>query len=253
MKKSLYSVFFMIFISLIFIIPLAFINEISKEQVQKNERIEQYKSILYAFNIFPKETNEKALDPSGITADISWNEETLIQTYRQNIQEFYIKLTEQERLKAKENPFLSNPDSIVLYGRFNEDTLISIGFYINGKGLWGSIESFCVVKADLKSLQGIDFTKQSETPGLGARILENWFKIHFRNLALTQNNSENIVELSAKKTKNNIESQTNTFEAVTGATLTSRGVLEALNVNLPLYLSIIDNHRDQLLPSAIKE
>ena len=65
---------------------------------------------------------------------------------------------------------------------------------------------------------GLDFVKQNETPGLGARISESWFKEQFRG----KRGPFRLVP-------EGVESGENEFQAITGATSTSNAVLDLLN------------------------
>jgi Na+-transporting NADH:ubiquinone oxidoreductase subunit C len=87
-----------------------------------------------------------------------------------------------------------------------------------GPGLWGDITTVVGFAADRAQLTGIDFLKQSETPGLGARISESWFKKQFkgkRGPFTTVGEGE--------------PSKENEFDAVTGATITSGAVKTIVN------------------------
>ena len=49
-----------------------------------------------------------------------------------------------------------------------------------GAGLWGDITATVGFDADLESFVGLEIIDQNETPGLGGRIGEVWFKEQFR-------------------------------------------------------------------------
>jgi Na+-transporting NADH:ubiquinone oxidoreductase subunit C len=87
-----------------------------------------------------------------------------------------------------------------------------------GPGLWGDITMVVGFAADREHLSGIEFLKQSETPGLGARVSEAWFKRQFkgkRGPFTTVGEGE--------------PSKENEFDAVTGATITSGAVKAIVN------------------------
>ncbi len=87
-----------------------------------------------------------------------------------------------------------------------------------GPGLWGDIVMVVGFAADRERLAGIEFLKQSETPGLGARIAEHWFKQQFkgkRGPFTTVGEGEPSAE--------------NQFDAITGATITSNAVMAIVN------------------------
>jgi Na+-transporting NADH:ubiquinone oxidoreductase subunit C len=91
-------------------------------------------------------------------------------------------------------------------------------FLRRGPGLWGEITAALGFDVQLEKLTGVDFLKQSETPGLGARIGESWFREQFRGKRgpfTTVGEGEPAAE--------------NQFDAITGATLTSSFVKDLLN------------------------
>ena len=54
MKKGFATVGFMVIVSVAFITVLASVNEVTKARITRNFEIEESKSLLYAFNIFPQ-------------------------------------------------------------------------------------------------------------------------------------------------------------------------------------------------------
>jgi len=86
------------------------------------------------------------------------------------------------------------------------------------QGLWGPIQAMVGFDPQDRRLVGIAFLAHQETPGLGARIEEPWFRAQFRGLAWP-------VALAA-------EGQPRTegeFDAITGATITSAAVRDLVN------------------------
>lgn len=55
---------------------------------------------------------------------------------------------------------------------------------VSGKGFWARIQGIVGVSNDFKTITGISFYEQSETPGLGARIIEDDFRGQFEGLTL---------------------------------------------------------------------
>ncbi len=226
MKKALYTIFFMVAITIFFITILAITNELSSKKIEDNYKIQVMKSILYAFNLYPVGLSDDKIDADIVSQDISWDKDELFKVYNEKIREV-------ELANKKIFVYIENGKAA------------GYGFYISGKGLWGEIQAFCAVDFQLSHLLGLDFLKQSETPGLGARITEHWFKRYFRNLDIS-NFSEKKIEMVRKKEKLNTEVSANTFEAVTGATLTSRGVLNMLNNELKDYLKLIKENKGKI-------
>ncbi len=99
-------------------------------------------------------------------------------------------------------------------------------------GLWGPIQAMVGIDPQEKRLAGIAFLAHQETPGLGARIEEPWFRAQFRGLAWP-------VALAA-------EGQPRTegeFDAITGATITSAAVRDLVNAAMPQGKSEILNSK----------
>ncbi len=95
----------------------------------------------------------------------------------------------------------------------------AVAFITAGPGLWGEIEVVTAFDADLEAFAGIEFTKQNETPGLGARITEKWFKEQLRGKhPPLRMNPEGTVSASSDE-----------IDAITGATRTSGYVLDLFN------------------------
>lgn len=252
MKKGIFTVVFMMIITMFFISTLAFMNEISKERIIRNSEIQRYRSILYAFNIFPGGVKEEQLAPTTTTADIPWDERQVLLKIESQIKKVKLLITENQQDLLKKS-FLSWEDSVEIFIRFDEKgQILAYGFPLKGKGLWGTITAFGVISSDLTRMIGIDFTKQVETPGLGARILENEFKYFFRNLDLSgfsKKNKKPIIMIR-KKNKSNLEKSTNSLQAITGATQTCNGVLNMLYIDLVFYINVIKEN-EQLLKSLI--
>lgn len=95
-----------------------------------------------------------------------------------------------------------------------------------GAGLWGSIT--LVVAADTRAerLRGIEVLDQQETPGLGGRIDEAWFKDQFRGEKLGP--SGLALSISGGGTGDS-DRENGLVDAVTGASLTSGFVKNIVN------------------------
>ena len=81
---------------------------------------------------------------------------------------------------------------------------------------------------DLQTLTGVDFTRQNETPGLGARIMEVWFREQFRG-------KTGPFTMVPEGTV----SSTSEFDAITGASRTSAAVLKMMNASVANVASIV--------------
>lgn len=63
-------------------------------------------------------------------------------------------------------------------GSSAEDQATAVAF--SGPGLWGPIRGFLALESDLRTIRGVTFHEQEETPGLGGEIGSAWFRGQFR-------------------------------------------------------------------------
>lgn len=181
-KKILYPVLFMVGLTALYTFILASINQGSLEIIKQQEALAEQKSILYVFGI-------DAPDSNSATTDLYTSK---IETVETKTQSYYIHKT--------------------------SDGIKGYAFPFSGKGLWGSISGHIALSTDFKTVLGLNFTSHSETPGLGGRIDEDWFKDQFRNL-----------DVSASPYVVFRPSDSGNVDAITGATLTSKSVSTILN------------------------
>jgi Na+-transporting NADH:ubiquinone oxidoreductase subunit C len=108
------------------------------------------------------------------------------------------------------------------------DGTSGIAIRLDGKGLWGPIWGYAVISEDGQTLKGVSFDHKSETPGLGAKITDEAFLNSFKGKKLYDEDG-NFVSVRVLKpgTSNEIADE-NRVDAISGATLTSKGVDEML-------------------------
>ena len=106
---------------------------------------------------------------------------------------------------------------------------------VYGAGLWGPVWGYVAFQQDCHTIAGAYFDHESETPGLGAKIKdEAWFREKFIGKTVEWGDQP------AFRLEKNAETAgaTNAVDAITGATMTSKGLNEALNVWFKAY----ENH-----------
>jgi Na+-transporting NADH:ubiquinone oxidoreductase subunit C len=126
-------------------------------------------------------------------------------------------------------------EGTTLYLGYEEDgeTILGYAFPVGGPGFWGPISGMIAVDSEASKIIGIAFYKHAETPGLGARITEDWFKDQFKGLPIFPvEDGKKIFYLKPQGTGE----APNELDAVTGATGTSRAVEGFLNNGLDRYL-----------------
>lgn len=103
-----------------------------------------------------------------------------------------------------------------------------VAIRLDGKGLWGPIWGYAVLSENGNTLKGVAFDHKSETPGLGAKITEEAFQKSFEGKKLFDKNGD-FVSVRVLKRGNEPEiADENRVDAISGATITSRGVDEMI-------------------------
>ena len=97
---------------------------------------------------------------------------------------------------------------------------------ISGQGFWAPIKGVIGIKTDKKTITGIAFYEQNETPGLGAEITKAPFKSQFRGKGISSSGEPiDIVRPGTTLGDNQVH-------AVTGATQTSSRLEIIINTAL---------------------
>ncbi|NLH38170.1 MAG: FMN-binding protein [Thermotogaceae bacterium] len=187
-ENKVYTIAFTFIITFAFVIVLSLINNATEPTVKKNQELLKVKAILNAMDISYL-SDDEALDK-----------------FRNDVQKV-------ENDKYEIYKTTSGGEEIY-------------ALIFSGSGLWGTITGVLAVDSSLSTIKGIDFISQSETPGLGGRIEENWFKDQFRDEKV----SSGMISVSVTKTDGSKED--GKVDAVTGATLTSKSVEKIVNDSL---------------------
>ncbi len=196
MKQRILTVLFTIAITIVFVAPISFVYLLTKGQVALNEEVFLKRAVLAAAGIPVPLTNEAVVSLFSARA---------------------------EEIKAG--------DAAPAHYRIKSEVGGEPSGYVfirSGPGLWGEITATVGFDVELALLTGVDFLKQSETPGLGARISESWFKEQFRGKKgpfTTVGEGEPASE--------------NQFDAITGASITSNAVLGILNSTIRQAKSLV--------------
>lgn len=121
-------------------------------------------------------------------------------------------------------------------------------FYIipvRGKGLWGPIWGYISLEADMNTIYGASFGHKSETPGLGAEIETEKFQQQFVGKKIFDE-AGNFVSVTAIKGGASPDDM-HGVDAISGATVTSKGVTEMFKRTLLNYIPYFKSRRMQHL------
>lgn len=109
---------------------------------------------------------------------------------------------------------------------------------VRGNGLWDKIWGTVAFESDFNTVAGASFGHIGETPGLGAEITDNpSFRDQFKGKTIMENGE--YVSIAA--VKGGVKQPMHQVDAITGATITSRGVSEMLEKGLKVYLPYFES------------
>lgn len=143
MKKDniIYTVFITAISAFLFVLLLSLANNSTSAKVAENQRILEAKAYLTA---------------AGVTVTDDMDVEEQFQSVFPTF----------------------DSDKPIQETTLNGESLIVAPFH--GSGLWGTITGVLGMNADFSRIVGMEILSHSETPGLGGRIDEAWFKDQFK-------------------------------------------------------------------------
>ncbi len=113
-----------------------------------------------------------------------------------------------------------------------------IALRLDGKGLWGPIWGYAVLSEDGQTLKGISLDHKSETPGLGAKITQEAFLKSFEGKKLYDKKGDFVSVRVLKPGTSSEIAEENRVDAISGATITSRGVDEMMREITPIVKNV---------------
>ncbi|MBC3804927.1 RnfABCDGE type electron transport complex subunit G [Acetobacterium fimetarium] len=133
-----------------------------------------------------------------------------------------------ELVKIRTEIGLENPDELVeaYQGKTGDDV---IGYTVKTapqSGYSGEVQVLTGISKE-GLVQGVTILKHNETPGLGALATEPAFKDQYKDLSAAE-------KITVVKTAP--ASGSNSIQAITGATITSKAVTDGVNISNEVYL-----------------
>ncbi len=195
-KQSLiYTVIFTFVVSFIFVAVLAVANEGTSDQVDLNQQLSRQQAVLNAIGIPYAGPDE--------------------------VQQRFAAVQEIDR------------DGTTLY-RTEIDGEVVFAKEFSGSGLWGMITGVLAVTEDLDRTVGMEIITHNETPGLGGRIDEDWFKAQLRDERIVDGG---ITVSSAGD--GDTDMNNGAIDAVTGASRTSDSMQVIFDTELSAFASLL--------------
>lgn len=194
MKKSFaYPIVFMVVLTAIFTLVLSYLNYSTAEKIDALQDAELQKKILYVFDI------------------------DLLSDEVEDITRVFDEKIVSEKI-----------DNEIIYTYKEDGEVKGYAFPATGPGLWGTINAYVGISKDYSELLGLEFISQDETPGLGGRIAEDWYKQQFRGIDL-KNSEDGKYIIYRPATGGNVD-------AIAGATLTSKSVSKLVNEDMDDFI-----------------
>lgn len=126
---------------------------------------------------------------------------------------------------------IQREDDGAYYVRLDGDKVAGFAVVVRGKGFWAQIEGVIGVAADKRTITGIAFYEQNETPGLGAEITGPAFGNQFEGLRLGP------IEKPIGIKPFGAELADNEVHAISGATQTCTRLEKLINKDLSKWLA----------------
>ena len=221
---------------------LAFVSMALKPKQDANIKAETISQMLTAAQFYTKDEcsamgNDKVLEAysqnikEAYTIDLDGKKVRDLSTDVKNIEL-------QDGLKAQNKNIKNGKNADLPVYVFNKDGKTVTVVPVYGAGLWGPIWGYVALDEDLLTIVGAYFDHESETPGLGAKIKDDpSFRAEFigKKVNLSGDPVFSVVKVG---TATDPESS---VDAITGATMTSKGLGEAIAFWLKAYVPFLSS------------
>lgn len=196
-EKPYFAVIYMFVVTAFFSTLLIGFSRITRRRVEMNEQLNFERAVIQAF------------------PDITYEND-------QQIHQIFAKQFQKDEKTAA-----------YLYKKDGQLAGYAVPF--EGQGFWDKIRGVIGIAANRRTIKGVAFYEQKETPGLGARIDEDEFRRQFVGKKI-EDSDEPIRIVPAARTLNE-----NEVHAVTGATQTSIRLEVLMNRDLRAWLDAMEN------------
>ena len=106
---------------------------------------------------------------------------------------------------------------------------------VRGTGLWGPIWGYLAFDSDLSTIYGATFDNEGETPGLGAQISTEGFQKQFAGKSIFNSEGKFVSIFVAKASEKGKANPKHSVDAISGGTITSKGLQKMLQDDLSKY------------------
>lgn len=223
MQNNRYTILFSFVLCFILSVLLSGVYMVLKDKQEANKRIDMQKNVL-----------EAALVPVASNGEV---EALFAKRVRSLVVDKHGDTVKGGNFEAA---FEGKSDHLAIYQILGPEgsKTESYVYPIQGKGLWSTLLGFLAVIPSGKTVVGITFYKQGETPGLGAEIVQSWFRTQFAGKSLYKGG--NVVGITVAKGKAADSPKWRTeknhmVDGISGATITGDGVTKMLDIDPEKY------------------
>ncbi|MGC8119340.1 Na(+)-translocating NADH-quinone reductase subunit C [Marinobacter sp. VGCF2001] len=122
------------------------------------------------------------------------------------------------------------PNVAKVYTLSDNGELVRVVLPIHGYGLWSTLYGFISLEGDLNTIEGLGFYSHAETPGLGGEVDNPRWKQQWTGKEVYADKpTEPKIQLVKGGVGSDAKDKEHKVDALSGATLTSRGVQQLVN------------------------
>jgi Na+-transporting NADH:ubiquinone oxidoreductase subunit C len=208
-----------------------------KPQQQANQLNDQKQSVLRAAGMLPEGSNVDA-EGRGVeelfsefevrAVDLSTGEFTdaVDPAAYDPIQAAKDPARSMDLSKAQDQATIGRRENIseVYIRRDAEGQIDKVVLPVRGYGLWGTLFGYLALEGDLRTVAGLGFYQQKETPGLGGEVDSPAWKMQWHGVLIYDDSGDPAVRLVKARSPSGSPDAAYEVDALSGATLTTRGV-----------------------------
>jgi Na+-transporting NADH:ubiquinone oxidoreductase subunit C len=192
-KGSLYSLIYAAVLGTVCALLLTAVADVTAPYRQANEEAEKILNVLMVLDVnLPSDTSAKQLK----------------EVFKNNVRE----------------ELRNGIEAYVCFQPENREQIQAIALRFSGPGLWGPIKGFLALEPDMKTIRGLTFYEQEETPGLGGEIATKRFRNQFVGKSIEDKDGNPGVIISSSG-----DPAPNKVDGISGATMTCDKVQKMLN------------------------
>ncbi len=245
-NSNIYTVIYTTVIVVVVAALLAFVSQSLKGRQDANEKAETISQMLTAAQYGSKAELDKLGNTAKLEKYAQEIEKALVIDMQGNvvrelegIEVYGPKELKRQNYNIKGGSNKTGEPELPVFEFKNGITVVPV----YGAGLWGPVWGYIAFEKPVDgsiAIKGAYFDHESETAGLGARIKDDpAFQAEFVG-EKPDFNSENIFEIvkgGSPKNADGSEVTDNKIDAISGATMTSNGLADAINTWLGAYVS----------------